>query len=97
HMLEHPWINLTIVVKDTTLVMKLMNGKALAIKERGRPGIGIANVKQRLNLLYKDKHDLQITEDEEVFIVDLQVVLTRVAKEDRSSAPSPVLSEVVYG
>jgi sensor histidine kinase YesM len=96
HVLEHPWINLTIAVKETTLVMKLMNGKAPVGKEPHKPGIGIANVKQRLNLLYKDKHTLQVTEDEEVFIVDLQVALTRLPKEGQVMVASPLLSEIDY-
>ncbi len=79
NILQNPWINLTIELKDTNLVMKLMNGKT---SQNGRfqnkQGIGITNVSQRLNLLYKDKYELQIREDEEVFVVDLQVELTRI-------------------
>ena len=76
NMLQSPWINLTLEVKDTALTMKLMNGKA-PVKENGqnRTGIGITNVRQRLELLYKDKFDLQIWEDEEKFVVDLEVEL----------------------
>lgn len=81
NVLENPWINLKIELKDTTLEMKLMNGKAPAVeKEQKRSGIGINNVRQRLNLLYKDKYDLQIREDEEVFVVDLRVELIRITK-----------------
>lgn len=77
-MLENPWINLTIEMKNTTLVMKLMNGKApLNETNKRKPGIGISNVRQRLELLYKNKHDLQIREEEEVFVVDLRVELVK--------------------
>jgi LytS/YehU family sensor histidine kinase len=87
-MLQNPWINLTIELNDTTLVMKLMNGKATPAEELKRsPGIGIQNVRQRLELLYRGKHNMQITEDEEVFVVDLQVELVRVA-----SRPQPITS-----
>ena len=76
NVLQNPWINLTIELKDATLVMKLMNGKAaMNMNVSGKPGIGIRNVRQRLELLYKDKYDLQIREDEEVFVVDLRVKL----------------------
>jgi LytS/YehU family sensor histidine kinase len=81
NVLENPWINLTIEVKNATLVMKLMNGKAnsegIAPK---KPGIGIANVRQRLELLYRDKHDLEIREEDDVFIVDLRVELVRMTE-----------------
>ena len=87
NMLQNPWINLTVEMKDTTLVMKLMNGKApLTGNDQNKNGIGINNVKQRLDLLYKDKHDLQIREDEEVFVVDLRVELIRIENEEQVDA-----------
>ena len=90
NMLENPWINLTIELKNTTLVMKLMNGKARVTKNgQGKTGIGINNVRQRLELLYKDKHDLQIREDEEVFIIDLQIELKIENKEQGNAFVQP--------
>jgi len=79
NILQHPWINLTIELKDTTLVMKLMNGKPPTVPENdGRQGIGINNVRKRLELLYQDVHELLIREEEEVFVVDLKVKLVRI-------------------
>jgi hypothetical protein len=96
NMLQNPWINLTVEVKDTNLTMKLMNGKA-PVKENGqnKTGIGISNVRQRLELLYKDKYDLQIREDEEIFVVDLNVELTRIdsLKEKKVASLS---KEIIY-
>ena len=85
NMLQNPWINLTVELKDTTLVMKLMNGKTSANgSEQKKHGIGINNVRQRLELLYRDKHELQIREDEEVFVVDLKLELKRIeSKKER--------------
>jgi LytS/YehU family sensor histidine kinase len=80
-MLQNPCINLTIEVKETTLVMKLMNGKAESNdRNSSKPGIGISNVRQRLDLLYKNKHELQIREEEDVFIVDLKVQLVKLSE-----------------
>ena len=86
--LQNPWINLTVEVEDTTLIMKLMNGKATAPEDgHNKTGIGISNVRQRLELLYKDKFDLQIREDEEMFVVDLKMNLTRMESvEDKEAA-----------
>ena len=79
NMLENPWINLTIELKETTLVMKLMNGKApMPDRGLGRTGIGINNVRQRLELLYQNHYGLQVREDEEVFVVDLWVGLVKI-------------------
>lgn len=43
------------------------------VAEKG--GIGLQNVKKRLNLLYTEDHELEITEAENQFIVDLKIVL----------------------
>ena len=96
-MLQDPWVNLTAEMKNTTLVMKLMNGKA-TVSDNGqdKSGIGISNVKQRLDLLYKDKYDLQITEDEEVFIVDLWIELIRVADKVQAGTITQVQSTIAY-
>jgi len=77
-MLRNPWINLKIDLQGTTLFMKLMNGKRSSQQtNNGRKGTGIKNVKKRLELLYKGKHDLQINEDEEVFVVNLSIELVK--------------------
>ena len=95
NVLQNPWINLTIELKGTTLVMKLMNGKSKTAKmAQGKSGIGIANVRQRLELLYKSGHELQIREEEEVFVVDLQIKLVRI-EQPEPVAPLPE-SETVY-
>jgi sensor histidine kinase YesM len=97
NMLENPWINLTIELKNITLVMKLMNGKASSKQNvHVKPGIGISNVRQRLNLLYKDKYDLQIREDEEVFVVDLRVELIRIENKEQADALAQPQSNLTY-
>lgn len=97
NMLEAPWINLTVELKDNTLVMKLINGKAPTSENGpGKTGIGISNVRQRLELLYKNKHDLQITEDYEVFVIDLRVELVNIPNKERVDALTQRKSEVTY-
>ena len=97
NMLENPWINLTVELKDTILVMKLINGKTL-LNDNGqnKTGIGINNVRQRLNLLYKDKYDLQIREDEEVFVVDLWVGLIKIESKEQVDALAQPQSNIAY-
>lgn len=43
------------------------------VAEKG--GIGLQNVRKRLDLLYTEDHELEITEAENQFIVDLKIVL----------------------
>jgi hypothetical protein len=96
NMLEKPWINLTIEVKDSMLVMKLMNGKANTenMNRSKTGGIGISNVSQRLELLYKNKYELQIREEEEVYIIDLKIKLVKL--EDHRYATSESAPEITY-
>jgi LytS/YehU family sensor histidine kinase len=97
NFLQNTWINFTVEVMDTTLVMKLMNGKAPSMENsQNKTGIGISNVRQRLELLYPDKYDLQIREDEEVFIVDLKVELVRLKIAEHSYTITETKPEVNY-
>lgn len=83
-VLENPWIDLSITLKDTTLFMKIMNGKGTSKEhEHKSSGIGINNVRQRLNLLYNGKYDLKIIDDKDVFIVEMQVELLRITKKKK--------------
>jgi sensor histidine kinase YesM len=75
-MLEQPWVHLQATIVNDQLHVKLLNGKVN--EEKGgapAPGIGISNVKERLSLLYPGKHELHISSEEEVFIVNLKVEL----------------------
>ncbi|HEU4470061.1 MAG TPA: histidine kinase [Flavisolibacter sp.] len=91
HMLEQPWISLSITIDDRLLVMKLLNGKAQGyhVPERAR-GIGIINAKQRLELLYQGRHQLKISDTEDVFIVTLKLQLERLG-----SIPAPDEKQLV--
>jgi|SRR6218665_320056 len=74
--LEQPWISLKVTLDGPQMRMKLLNGKSTHQSGSSGPsGIGISNVEKRLALLYPDKHELTITNDEDVFIVNLKVDL----------------------
>lgn len=76
NMLEQPWVNLQVSLHGNQMHMKLMNGKASNDRPQpGNAGIGIHNVRKRLDLLYPGRHELTITNDEEVFIVNFKVEL----------------------
>jgi LytS/YehU family sensor histidine kinase len=99
NMLENPWINFTVEIKDSILVMKLMNGKAPVTTNEngyGKTGIGISNVRQRLELLYKNNYDLQVREDDEVFVVDLRLELIKIENKDQAEALAQIKSEFTY-
>lgn len=75
-MLDQPWINLRIEIKHNRMIMKLVNGKINnKTADHNSSGIGIKNVKQRLSILYPGKHELTISNEEDVFIVNLKIDL----------------------
>lgn len=78
NMIDQPWINLNISIDHRQMHMKLVNGKAKETEQKESDtdtGIGINNVKKRLELIYPEKHQLLITNDEEVFIISLKIKL----------------------
>lgn len=76
-MLEQPWISLQVTLDGAWLKMKLLNGKPAGTTTEGDCGIGIQNVIKRLQLLYPNRHQLSISNDDEVFIVNLKLQLER--------------------
>lgn len=76
-MTEAPWLSLAITVSDDKLVMKLINSKPIG-NLNNKPGIGIVNVRKRLEILYPEQHELTINDEEEMYIVNLSLKLTRV-------------------
>ena len=78
HMIDQPWVSLFITIDNREMKMKLVNGKAPGIpQKKSAGGIGISNVRKRLELLYPDKFSLHIQEEEEVYIVNLNLQLQK--------------------
>ncbi|MDN3598568.1 histidine kinase [Mucilaginibacter myungsuensis] len=84
---EHPWISLAVHIYNNELSMKLINGKPATISNMN-PGIGIANVHKRLELLYPGKHKLVINDEEEMYVVNLTITL--------ATAPAQVVKNVYH-
>ncbi|MBU1819959.1 MAG: histidine kinase, partial [Bacteroidetes bacterium] len=77
--LEQAWISVSITVRANELSMKVINPVPLrAEPARKETGIGLANVKRRLNVLYPDAHSLKISQDDELFVVALKLPLQAV-------------------
>ena len=90
NVLEEPWMNLQVTLEQNTMQMKLVNGKTNQNDSLpGRPGIGIINVQKRLELLYPGKHQLAITNDADVFVVNLKIELERINDQRTNLAKEP--------
>ena len=75
-MLTHPWVSLDIVIEEQDLYFNLSNSKpSSTIEPSFTRGLGLANVKKRLAILYPDTHSLNINEDMMSFSVSLKIPL----------------------
>jgi LytS/YehU family sensor histidine kinase len=72
------WISLDLVVTGDQLRFKLINGKPHENGTHISSGIGLQNVKKRLQMLYPGAHELRIKEDSETFRVHLQIRLDKI-------------------
>jgi len=68
-------INIAIVISDQRLTFTCINTNYGAIKKMDddKSGIGLENIKRRLDLLYHGKHNLQISEENGKYIVKLEI------------------------
>jgi len=76
-ILDHPRISLKIYVEGNMLHFYLNNSKPPTVENQDlRKGIGLENVRKRLDLLYPDKHTLLILTTEDSFTVQMDILLT---------------------
>ncbi|MEO6731083.1 MAG: histidine kinase [Ferruginibacter sp.] len=94
NLVEEAWISLSIGIEDNRMKMKLVNSKP--IEERTalhkKTGIGMANVQERLNLLYAGKYELVITNEAEIFIVNLTIELEKQVQVANNRVPPKIVA-----
>ena len=75
-MLTHPWVKLDITIEDHLLDFRISNNKPEQKNDTApKRGIGLTNVKKRLQLLYPGTHSLFITENEMSYDVTMKIAL----------------------
>jgi len=75
-MLDQPWLNLTITIKEQSLYFLLSNSRPdEIILSQHNVHIGLNNVKKRLQLLYPAAHELNIAESTKSFEVFMKIRL----------------------
>lgn len=73
---DKSWINMSLNVQDNSLLLITKNSRSAESTENNngyKEGIGIENVKRRLQLLYPGKHKLEINKDNNVHYVKLEI------------------------
>jgi LytS/YehU family sensor histidine kinase len=73
---EQSSIDVSASAKDATLHFCVTNSKPPTVTDSKRKGMGLDNVKRRLNLLYPDAHKLEIDDKENEYRVNLAIDLT---------------------
>jgi LytS/YehU family sensor histidine kinase len=70
-------INIKLIVKENDLTLNVSN--YISLKEKNNPdsGIGLENIKNRLNLLYPNTHTLKIEQSDNLYHVELVLKLKK--------------------
>lgn len=82
-MLKDPWIKLFIQADETVLHFSLSNSKPPDKSVSKKGGIGLRNVRKRLELLYPQNHLLTIESTENTFMVNMQIPLQYINDSDQ--------------
>ena len=94
HQIDQCWISFDLRVSGSSLYFKLINSKdkdeTYGFTEAS--GLGLQNVKRRLELLYPGKYKLETLEKEEIFIVDLELQMEKI--EDAEKANDAKLKKI---
>jgi hypothetical protein len=94
--IEQCWINMHVHVAADKFTFQVINSRIDKIPgEQLAGGIGLQNVRKRLALLYPEKHDLKITEEEELFSLKLQIALDSMQPEKKLVHPDVFNAEIL--
>jgi len=86
---EKSFIDISMHVEDEKLIFKCENsvGKQKnENNENNHNGIGLENVKKRLNLLFPDRHSLIIDKTEKVFRIELFLKLKKISSNGQNNS-----------
>ena len=80
--LRDAWINIDFSVYRDDFIFKIENSKGRHTNGSSQHGIGLKNVKRRLELLYNNRHRLQVVDGDETFLVILKITLEVMKKQN---------------
>lgn len=79
---DDPFVKIDVQIQDKKLKFRIENSKTnqAANEENYTQGIGLKNVRKRLELLYPENHRLQISSGETTFTVEFEISLNEVVR-----------------
>jgi sensor histidine kinase YesM len=81
--LDQGWIQLSIhVTPDNDMHFQLINSKEQDAAGKAAGGVGLQSVRKQLELIYPGQHQLTVTEDNEVYIISLDITLPSVPEDE---------------
>ena len=72
---ENSWLTVDIALNNATLTVNIENSKPSTVSNKGKGGIGLDNLRKRLELLYPAKHQLEFDDKKNVFHARLVIEL----------------------
>jgi len=78
HAISEGFVHIILLIEDKDILFHIENSKPDSIPLTEHPrsgGIGLVNVRRRLNILYPDHHTLSIENQPNIYIVDLKLEL----------------------
>jgi LytS/YehU family sensor histidine kinase len=71
------FVHISMSKQKDAFLFEVRNSKDNSIRTDTSRGIGLANVKRRLELIYPAKHSLEINNNEDIFTVKLQLIIDK--------------------
>jgi sensor histidine kinase YesM len=85
NQLSGGWIRIDILIQENTLLLKVENSKNIfPAEDKPVSGIGLQNVRKRLDLIYSDCYSLQLLDEDETYLVILKITIPGVCMRKRN-------------
>lgn len=72
---EKGWLKSSLIVQNSQLDFNISNTIATGSKPKVKGGVGLENIRERLQLIYPNQHQLKITKENDVYTVQLNINL----------------------
>jgi sensor histidine kinase YesM len=80
--IDQCWININVHVEKSVFTFQASNSR-VEKQETTLGGLGMENVRKRLQILYPETHHLKIVEENEIYVVKLELILNKTTDEKK--------------